>query len=74
MDNLKFEEALSKLEDIVRQLESGETPLDESLQLFEDGVKLARICNKKLDEAEAKVQILMGEEKDVSLETFEVKD
>jgi len=37
-------------------------------------VKLARICNKKLDEAEAKVQILMGEEKDVSLETFEVKD
>jgi len=40
MDNLKFEEALSKLEDIVRQLESGETPLDESLQLFEDGVKL----------------------------------
>ncbi len=74
MDNLKFEEALSKLEDIVRQLESGETPLDESLQLFEDGVKLARICNKKLDEAEAKVQILMGEEKDLSLETFEVKD
>jgi exodeoxyribonuclease VII small subunit len=74
MDKLKFEEALTQLEQIVQQLESGETQLDESLQLFENGVKLARVCNKKLDEAEAKIQILMGDENDAVVETFEVND
>ena len=74
MDRLKFEEALAQLEEIVQQLESGETQLDESLQLFENGVKLARICNKKLDEAEAKIQILMGDENNAVVETFEVND
>lgn len=74
MDKLKFEEALAQLEQIVQQLENGETQLDESLQLFENGVKLARVCNKKLDEAEAKIQILMGDENDAVVETFEVND
>ena len=57
-ESLSFEEALKKLEETVRTLESGTVPLEESLKLFEDGVSLVRLCNKKLDEAEQKVKIL----------------
>lgn len=53
-----FEEALARLEEIVRKLEGGETPLDESLGLFEEGVKLVKLCGDKLDEAERKITVL----------------
>jgi exodeoxyribonuclease VII small subunit len=55
----RFEEALSGLEKIVRQLEEGELPLDDALRLFEEGVRLSRFCSAKLDEAEKKIEILM---------------
>ncbi len=55
----KFEEALSKLEKIVSKLEKGDIPLEESLKLFEEGIRLSRLCNQKLDEAEKKVEILL---------------
>ena len=55
----KFEEALSKLEEIVSKLEKGEIPLEESLKLFEEGIRLSRFCNQKLDEAEKRVEILL---------------
>jgi exodeoxyribonuclease VII small subunit len=55
----KFETALKKLEDVVKKLESGELSLDESLKAFEDGVKYASFCSKKLDEAESRVEILL---------------
>ncbi len=55
----KFEDALNKLEKIVSKLEEGDLPLEESLKLFEEGIRLTRICNLKLDEAEKKVEILM---------------
>ena len=55
----KFETALKKLEDAVRRLESGELTLDESIKVFEEGVKNAAFCSKKLDEAEKKVEILL---------------
>lgn len=69
MSELKFEDALARLEEIVRRLEQGEARLDDALQLFEEGVKLARLCNKELDEAEAKIEIMLNENK---IETFEV--
>ena len=53
-----FEEALSRLEEIVRALEVGQTPLDGSLSLFEEGIKLVKLCNRQLDEAEQKIKIL----------------
>ncbi|MFO7318230.1 MAG: exodeoxyribonuclease VII small subunit [Limnochordia bacterium] len=56
---LSFEEAFSRLEQIVRRLESGEANLDESLRLFEEGVKLARVCSSRLDAAEGKIQQLL---------------
>lgn len=55
----KFETALKKLEDIVRRLEGGSLSLDDSLKAFEEGVKHASFCAKKLDEAERKVEVLL---------------
>ena len=71
MSELKFEEALARLEEIVRSLEQGEAVLDVALVLFEEGVKLARFCNEKLDQAEAKIEVMMN---DGQIETFEVKE
>jgi exodeoxyribonuclease VII small subunit len=53
-----FEVALKELEGIVEQLEGGELPLERALELFERGVRLSRECQKRLDEAERKVEIL----------------
>ena len=47
-----FENALSQLESIVARLEDGDLPLEESLKLFEEGIKLSRFCNQKLNEAQ----------------------
>lgn len=54
-----FESSLEELERIVRELEGGDLPLDRSLELFEQGVRLSRECQKRLDEAERKVEILL---------------
>ncbi len=55
----RFEDALKKLEKIVSQLEEGDISLEDSLKLFEEGIRLSRICNQKLDEAEKRVDILI---------------
>lgn len=61
MENkMTFEEALKRLETIVRSLESGNTPLDDSIKLFEEGVKLSGYCNKLLEQAEQKVTMLVN--------------
>jgi exodeoxyribonuclease VII small subunit len=62
---LKFEDHLKRLEQIVDQLENKEAPLDQSLALFEEGVKLARACQKTLEEAKKKVDILVKETGDL---------
>lgn len=54
-----FESSLEELERIVQQLEAGDLPLDRSLELFEQGVRLSRECQKRLDEAERKIEILL---------------
>lgn len=59
MAEKKFEAALKRLEEIVSELESGELGLEQSLKLFEEGVKLARVCNARLEEAERKVEVLL---------------
>ncbi len=61
---MSFEEQILKLEDTVRKLESGDISLDESLALFEEGVKLAKSCQEQLDKAEKKVKILVNGEKE----------
>ena len=72
--NIKFEEAIEKLDAIVSKLESGSASLDESLSLFEEGVKLVKICNEKLDSAEQKVRILTESEDGVVSDASFVSD
>jgi len=59
MAEKKFEASLARLEEIVTELEGGELPLEQSLKLFEEGIKLARLCNVRLEEAERKVEVLL---------------
>ena len=59
MATVKFEEALARLEAIVAELERGELPLDDSMRIFEEGVKLSKTCLKILEDAERRVEILV---------------
>ncbi len=58
MSEMKFEKAIKRLEAIVEQLEDGQIDLEKSLKLFEEGIKLARFCADKLQEAEQKIELL----------------
>lgn len=71
----KFETALKKLEEVVKKLEGGELPLEDSLKAFEEGVKQAAFCSKKLNEAEKRVELLL-KQKDGSFsrEEFRLDD
>ena len=64
INDVTFEAAMSRLEEIVKYLEGGNAPLDKSLEVFEEGVALVKLCNSKLDSAEQKVKFLTagGEE------------
>ena len=61
-NNVTFEQALARLEEIVRMLESGSAPLDRSLELFEEGVGLVKMCNGRLDNVEQRIKILSKNE------------
>ena len=58
-DAPSFEQALQQLEQIVQKLEKGELPLEDSLKLYEDGIRLSRICHTKLEEAEGRIEVLL---------------
>jgi exodeoxyribonuclease VII small subunit len=75
MAEKKFEAALARLEEIVQELEKGDIPLEQSLKLFEEGIKLSRICNKRLEEAERKVEILIKDKNGImKAEPFEEEE
>lgn len=59
----EFEKAFQQLEKIVQRLEAEELPLDESLQLFEEGIRLSRFCNQKLEEVEKKIELILADAK-----------
>ncbi|MBW2060351.1 MAG: exodeoxyribonuclease VII small subunit [Deltaproteobacteria bacterium] len=61
-DELTFEKGLARLEQLVEALESDELNLDKSLSLFEEGIKLARNLNKKLDQAEKRLELLLKDD------------
>lgn len=65
-----FEQALARLEEIVRGLENGSLPLDRSIELFEEGNALVKLCTEKLDTAEQKVRILTETATGVTEENF----
>ncbi|MCK5915074.1 MAG: exodeoxyribonuclease VII small subunit [Deltaproteobacteria bacterium] len=62
MAKVSFESSMKKLETVVSKLEGDEVSLEESLKLFEEGVKLMRFCHLRLNEVEEKVQILVADD------------
>lgn len=58
-----FEKSFQQLEKIVQRLESEELPLDESLQLFEEGIRLSRFCHQRLEEVEKKIELILADAK-----------
>ena len=70
-----FEEALARLEAIVKSLEEGDLPLEDSLRLFEEGVSLTRLCAAKLEEAQRRIDVLTRDEQGrLELHPFEGAD
>ncbi|MFA5144887.1 MAG: exodeoxyribonuclease VII small subunit [Candidatus Omnitrophota bacterium] len=63
MAEIKFEEALKKLEKIVEDLEQGDMSLDEALKKYQEGIELSRVCNQRLESAKKKIDILVKNKK-----------
>jgi len=59
----EFEKAFQQLETVVKRLENEELPLDESLQLFEEGIRLSRFCHQRLEEVEKKIELILADAK-----------
>ncbi len=75
MATVKFEEALARLEAIVAELERGELPLEDSMRVFEEGIKLSKVCLKMLEEAERKVEVLVKDKDSKKrTRTFDIKE
>lgn len=74
MGKEKYEDALARLEQIVGRMNAGDQPLEEMLKAFEEGIRLARFCAKKLDEAERKVQLILKEDDQYALKPFREDD
>lgn len=70
----KFEDALEKLEDIVRVMESGDIPLDQALKSFEEGIKLIRYCSSRLEETQRRVEQLLAKEDSQQIKRFQDED
>ena len=74
MSEMKFEKAMSRLEKIVEELERGDLDIDKSLEIFEEGIKMSRVCSKKLNEAEAKIEKLTKSKKgETTTELFPIE-
>ena len=75
MGEIKFEKAIQRLEKIVDDLEKGEMDIDKSLEIFEEGIKMSRVCSKKLNEAEAKIEKVTKDQKgELVTELFPVEE
>jgi exodeoxyribonuclease VII small subunit len=74
MSELTFEQAMDRLEEVVVQLERGDIPLEEAIQLFGEGTKLAGVCRKKLDWAEQQVEVLMEENGEWTKKPFQPRN
>ena len=70
----KFEDALEKLENIVREMEVGEMPLDSALKSFEEGIRLIRFCSAKLEDTKRRVEQLLEKENSLQIKNFQDKD
>lgn len=60
-DNMTFEQALQRLEEIVQKLEDGDAPLEKAVELFQEGMALSKRCSSQLDSVEKRIEMLMEE-------------
>lgn len=72
--DLPFEQALIRLEKVVELLEKGEAPLEESIELFDEGMKLVNICSQKLENAEQRVEMLIHENEQMVKKPFQAEE
>lgn len=70
---MQFEEAMKRMEDVVRRLEEGEIPLEEALELYQEGVKLSRICAQKLETIETKISQILEEDGQLKQKPFQLE-
>lgn len=68
--NISFEQALEQLEQLVMLLENGDVPLEQGIELFQEGMKLSQICNQKLEQVERKIEMLVEENGNFSKKPF----
>ena len=68
-----FEEDLERLDEIVKRLEDGDLPLDEAVRLFKEGTALSKRCSKKLDEAEARIEMIVEDGKKLEKKEFKAE-
>lgn len=71
---LTFEEALTRLETIVRAMEAGDLPLEKAISEFQEGMQLARVCREKLDQAEQKIEMLVNEAGSLTKKPFQAEE
>lgn len=69
-----FEEQIEQLEQIVSEIEKGDLNLDESVEKFEEGMKISKECNKMLENAEKKITILLSEDSEVKEKEFKIDE
>lgn len=74
IEYLSFENAIKRLEEVVELLEGGETPLEQTINLYQEGVLLARHCDQKLTQVEQKIEILLEEDGKLVVTEFESKE
>ncbi|HEY8528287.1 MAG TPA: exodeoxyribonuclease VII small subunit [Paenibacillaceae bacterium] len=63
LEELSFEKAMERLETIVSRLESGDVPLETAIELYQEGMALSRLCGRKLEEAERRIEMLLEDER-----------
>lgn len=74
MEEINFEEAMKKLEQITAELEKGDLSLDESVKKLEEGIKLSKECNKILEDSEKRINILINNDGNITEENFLPKE
>lgn len=74
MEEINFEEAMKKLEQITAELEKGDLSLDEVVKKFEEGIKLSKECNKILEDSEKRINILINNDGNITEENFLPKE
>ena len=73
-EDINFEDAMKRLEEIANELEKGDLTLDESVKKFEDGISLSKKCNEFLDNAEKKITMLINNGEEIKEENFIPKE